>query len=595
MSYKPIEAYGVIGNMRSVALVGLEGSIDWCCLPDFDSPSVFAAILDDEKGGSFKFAVPGAERSKQVYLPGTNVLVTRFFSVGGVGEVTDFMPVHAKHAKSGRLPQIVRIARSVRGAVSFRLECRPAFDYARQPHRTVLQARSASFESDGARLVLSGSHELRRNNAGVAADFTLNAGESAAFALGDSATDIHDGFQHLLAGTTLYWRQWLAKCRYHGPWREIIHRSALFLKLLTYEPTGAIIASPTCGLPEEIGGSRNWDYRYTWIRDAAFILRALLRLGFTGEADDFIAWLHKRAQGESSRGPLQVMYRVSGSAELPEVELNHLKGYGGSRPVRIGNAASEQLQLDIYGELIDAIYLYGKHAHPISHDLWTEVVRLVDWICENWERPDYGIWERRMQPQQLVSSKVQCWVALDRALRIADKRRLPIDRERIRRECDRIYNAIMERGWNPRLNSFVQSYDSDILDASSLLMALTQFVSPTDPRMLGTLDAITKTLVSDSLVDRYQLGDGTSDGLAGREGTFSMCTFWLAEVLVRAGRVQQGRDIFEKMLTYANHVGLFSEQIGARGEALGNFPQGLTHLGLISAALTLDRVRKTSP
>jgi GH15 family glucan-1,4-alpha-glucosidase len=594
VSYKPIQEYGVIGDLHSVALVGKDGSIDWCCLPRFDSPSIFAALLDDEKGGYFKIHTPADDTCRQMYLPDTNVLVTRFLSAEGVGEVVDFMPVSERQSEK-TAHQIVRIVRSIRGNVHFRMECFPAFDYARERHRVQHIEGGVVFESPSASIVLTCRQKLERQGSGVWTEFVLEPRQSAVFALtqGEAAdrpvADVTVLEQEVLWETIHFWRSWVARSNYAGRWREVVDRSALVLKLMTYQPTGAIVAAPTCSLPEAIGGMRNWDYRYTWIRDAAFTTYAFLRLGYTSEAARFIEWLQHRAGEPGENGPLQVMYRVDGSHDLVEEELTHLKGYRDSRPVRIGNAAFHQLQLDIYGELIDAIYLYNKYASPISWDLWQYLVTLLDWVCDNWERCDYGIWERRMEPQQLVSSKVQCWVALDRGLRIAEKRRLPVEFERIRRECDRVYAAVMRDGWNSDRGTFTQTFHSDIVDASSLLMPLMLFVSPTDPRMLATLDAILDQLVSDSLVYRYRLGGGQSDGLEGREGTFSMCTFWLAESLARAGRVDEARLIFEKMLTYANHLGLFGEQIGGSGETLGNFPQAFTHLALISAALALDR------
>jgi GH15 family glucan-1,4-alpha-glucosidase len=604
-NYKPIESYGIIGDLHSVALVGLDGSIDWCCLPRFDSPSIFAAILDCRKGGYFSLAATHQGNKRQMYLPATNVLLTRFLGSEGVGEVTDFMPVRTNEAPlNGVGHQIVRTAKAVRGAVLFRLECHPAFDFARRKHTTKIIPGGAIFDAGYTQIALLSSERLCPVAAGVEAEFVLEEGESRTFVLrypdaeGCNLTDAPLPGEDVLRETVTFWRRWLDQGSYQGRWREMVHRSALVLKLLTYQPTGAIVAAPTCSLPEELGGTRNWDYRYVWIRDAAYTVYAFLRLGFHGEAAQFMDWLQERVREEEQvNGPLNVMYGIDGRHELPEESLDHLEGYKGSQPVRIGNGAYNQLQLDIYGEVIDSLYLCDKYVVPVSFDLWKQIRRMLDWVSRNWEQPDEGIWEVRGGRQQFVYSKMQCWVALDRGLRVAQHRGLPVDRLRLRTERDRIYETIMEKGWNRSRGAFVQCFGSDALDASNLLMPAVFFVSPKDPRMLRTLDLIMRELVSDSLVYRYRFGESADDGLLGREGTFSMCTFWLVEALAAAGRLDHARFIFEKMLTYANHLGLYAEQISPTGEALGNFPQALTHLGLISAAVNLDRRlgRKAAP
>src|SRR5215207_9325890 len=600
MAYQPIENYGIIGDLHSVALVGLDGSIDWLCLPHFDSPSVFAAILDDEKGGRFKIAPTsdGVTR-KQLYWPDTNVLVTRFFSPDGVAEITDYMPIDASAYGRGH-HQLIRRVEVVRGEINFQLECSPAFNFARDGHETEISAEGASFHSPQLSLGLAASVPLKRRNDGVFAEFTLREEQMAVFVLRQIEPGDDCGVcfskreeEELFMRTVEYWRRWLSKSTYTGRWREMVHRSALTLKLLTFEPTGAIVAAPTTSLPEGIGGERNWDYRYTWIRDAAFTLYGLLRIGFTEEARGFINWLGSRCQSSHPDGSLQLMYGIDGRMDLTEEILDHLDGYRGSRPVRLGNGAYDQLQLDIYGELMDAVYLYNKHGSPISYDLWTHLRALINWVCENWQREDEGIWETRGGRRNFVYSRLMCWVAIDRGLRLADKRSFPANRDRWLEVRDTIYEEIMEKGWSPEREAFVQSYGDDTLDASNLIMPLVFFLSPSDPRMLKTLDAINRPpkdggLVSNSLVYRYDV-QKSADGLTGEEGTFSLCTFWLVEALTRAGRLEESRLIFEHMLGYANHLGLYAEEIGHHGEALGNFPQAFTHLTLISAAYNLDR------
>jgi GH15 family glucan-1,4-alpha-glucosidase len=597
VAYQRIGAYGLIGDLHSAALVGMNGSIDWCCLPHFDSPSVFARILDDRIGGHFRISGRVDDRQRQMYMPETNILLTRFLSNEGVGEVVDFMPVRTRESDRHSNGRILRIARGVRGRVPFRMECFPAFDYARGRHELLVDDTIAVFSSGGARLALLSPYPLRVDEQGVTCDFHLEGNETATFVLQylngpvpDIPSDLTAYGVQALQDAVHFWQAWAGKCQYRGRWREMVVRSALVLKLMTFQPTGAIVAAPTCSLPEEIGGVRNWDYRYTWVRDSAFTIYSLLRLGYTEEAASFMRWIEQRAtEKDEEVGPIQLMYGIDGRSRLEEYTLDHLDGYKGSRPVRIGNAASKQLQLDVYGELIDSVYLYNKYAEPISYDLWVYLRRMLDWVCDNWQRPDHGIWEVRKEPEHFVYSKVQCWVALDRGQRIARKRGLPLDLTRVRNEANRIYEEVMRKGYDPERKAFVQHFGTHAMDASNLLLPLMMFISPTDPRMTGTLDRIMKELVSDSLVYRYELGKASGDGLPGVEGTFSICTFWLVEALARAGRIEEARFVFEKMLTYANHLGLYAEEIGPHGEALGNFPQAFTHLGLISAAFDLDR------
>jgi GH15 family glucan-1,4-alpha-glucosidase len=604
--YRPIEDYGLIGDMHTVALVSKDGSIDWCCLPRFDAPSVFARLLDGEQGGFFQVALRGENvTTKQFYWPETNVLVTRFLSADGVGEVRDFMPVAGRAADPDQR-QIVRTVRAVRGTVTFHIECEPAFDYARADHDTDLNKQGVCFRSKDQVLSLAANIPLRVDGDGVVDDVTLSEGESTTLVLRDTAPatgcpaslDPEEAEQAFRA-TVQYWRDWLSQCTYTGRWREEVHRSALALKLLTYEPTGAIVAAPTCSLPEDVGGVRNWDYRYTWIRDAAFTLYAFLRIGFTDEARAFIDFLSGLCmQSAAGEGPLQIMYGIDGRTELTEETLDHLEGYRGSAPVRVGNGAYDQLQLDIYGELLDALYLHDKYGVRLSYEMWQSVRTFVDWVCDHWDRPDEGVWEVRGGRQHFVYSKLMCWVAVDRGLRLARKRSLPADEDRWLRCRNAIYEAIMEKGWNADRQAFTQQLGGATLDASNLMMPLVRFISPGDDRLLSMLDATLQSpdqggLVSNGLVYRYN-ADETEDGLAGDEGTFNICTFWLVEALTRASRaeperLEDARLVFEQMLGYANHVGLYAEETGTHGEALGNFPQAFTHLALISAAYNLDR------
>jgi len=596
-AYLPIEDYAVIGNLHTVALVGKNGSIDWCCIPRFDAPSVFGALLDAEKGGFFRIAppeTPGMER-KQLYLPDTNIIITRFLTVDGVGEVIDFMPIK-EAGSSTHQHHLMRSVQVVRGSLSLEMACRPAFNYARDTHVTHLSEEGAVFISETLCLALTSSVPLEDDGqGGVRATFTLQQGQTAYFQI-ESAKDKdvrphHHSplyYEAQFLETKRYWQNWLAQCKYQGRWREMVHRSALALKLLTYAPTGAIVAAPTTSLPEAIGDVRNWDYRYTWLRDAAFTIYGLLTLGFTQAAEAFMGWLEARCHELEENGSLQPMFTIEGGHDLTEITLDHLEGYRQSGPVRIGNDAYKQQQLDVYGELMDSIYIFDRHK-GISYDLWWQLRRLLNWLSTHWQSTDEGIWEVRGGQQHFLHSRVMSWVAYDRALRIARHRGLPAPRVEWENISSQIYEEIMEQGWNDKVGSFVQHYGSEAADASALLMVLTRFAGSNDPRTLRTIDRILKELTSDSHVFRYDPLMAANDGFGGQEGTFSICSFWLVEALARAGRLEEGRLVLEKMLTYANHVGLYSEEIGPTGEALGNFPQAFTHLSLISACYNMDR------
>jgi GH15 family glucan-1,4-alpha-glucosidase len=592
---EPIENHGVVGDLKTVALVDMNGTIDFMCWPRFESPSMFASLLDSERGGTFELA-PDLEnmRRRQMYLPDTNVLLTRFLSAKGVAEISDFMT-----ATEGK-QQLIRRVKAIRNPIRFRMRCAPAFDYGRSRHTLHAEKHSVVFTPAAKSLPamrLWSIVPLKVTSATAAASFELKADESAAFVLeeaGDHEPNLSaDYVASTFKATLNYWRDWVALSQYRGRWRDSVNRSSLVLKLLTSQEHGSPVAAATFGLPESAGGKRNWDYRYTWMRDAAFTTYAFLRLGYTSEAVAFMRWLSARAVSCGDKGELHVMYNVDGQSDLPEIELKHFRGYQGSRPVRIGNAASSQIQLDIYGAVMDSVYLSDKYGEQLPWSGWSGMCRSISWILKNWRKADQGIWEIRGDKKQFLHSRLMCWVAMDRAIRLSRKRGLPAPLVLWSEARDDMYHSIHKDFWDEKLQSFVQSTGSKEIDASCLLMPLVRFISPTDPRWLSTLKAVGEKLMDDSLVYRYSNATGF-DGLQGIEGTFNMCSFWYVECVARSGDLKKARFYFEKVLSYANHLGLYAEETGSSGEQLGNFPQAFTHLSLISAAFYLDRALSAS-
>ncbi|MFF1298017.1 MULTISPECIES: glycoside hydrolase family 15 protein [unclassified Streptomyces] len=602
--YPPIADHGMVGDLQTAALVSSDGTVDWLCAPRFDSPSVFASLLDHDRGGHFSIWADTPRPPIQLYLQDTAVLVTRFLAEEGVGEVVDFMPVENPERAAGR-HRLVRILRVTRGRVRFTLQCRPRFDYGRAGHRLDLAEDVVRFDGPAVRATLQTVGPVIWTGEGDDAQGEVFLGPDDFAAVVLTIEDSPDAPQPpvsradvvaLFEQTRDFWHAWVRRSRYRGRWQDMVNRAAITLKLLTYAPTGAPVAAPTMGLPEQIGGGRNWDYRYTWVRDGSMSVGALLGLGYREEAHAFRNWLGDRlkANGTVSGEPLQIMYRIDGDPNLPEEVLDHLEGYRGSAPVRVGNGAAGQLQLDIYGEAALALSQAVEDTAEIPpYDGWQSLAGVLDWLVKAWDRPDEGIWETRGGQKDFTYSRLMCWAAFDRGIRMAREFARPADIAGWSAARDDILRQVMERGWSPVRQAFVQHYDDVTLDASLLLMPSVGFIAPDDPRWLSTLDAMDQELVSDSLVYRYD-PEASPDGLRGSEGTFSLCSFLHVDALARAGRLGQARYAFDKMLTYANHGGLFAEEIGPTGEQLGNFPQAFTHLALITAALSLDEQMDTA-
>ncbi len=592
--YQPIENYGIIGNLHTVALVSLEGSIDFMSFPRFDSPTLFCKILDADKGGSFSVQpVMKGIILKQLYLPDTNVLVTRFLADEGIAEITDYMPVNENEFDCA----VIRKIKTVRGNIKYTMKCSPAFNYAKEKHTIQKEEKAYLFvpESNAQTPVrLLSDVDLALNESAVTAEFTLGESETACFVLeaeqnketrpGDLAEYISQTYHE----TIQYWQNWIAKSTFKGRWQEVVHRSALTLKLLFSSRYGSIVAAATTSLPEAIGYARNWDYRYTWIRDAAFSMHAFMELGFMEEAEAFLAWIKK----QSTDKELQLMFAIDGNTNLAEYELDYLEGYKKSKPVRIGNGASKQTQMDIYGELLETVYIFAVHGGDLTYDYWKIIVEYIDLVIKNWREPDHSIWEVRGEKREFLFSRMMCWVAIDRAIKIANRSSFPYDILKWHQVRDEIYLDVYENFWSEEKQAYVQYKGSSSLDASALLMPILNIISPYAERWKKTMEAINNELRSDVLIYRYREQNEDVDGLKGNEGTFTMCSFWHVECLALAGETEKAKEDFEKMLGYANHLGLFSEQLGKRGEHLGNFPQAFTHLALISAAIELSKPKK---
>ncbi|HXK32751.1 MAG TPA: glycoside hydrolase family 15 protein [Dehalococcoidia bacterium] len=600
--FPPQSEYALIGDMQSCALVSRGGSIDWLCFPRFDSPSTFGRILDWERGGYFQLVPRGITSVERSYVPNTNVLETTFHTGTGSARLTDFMPVDCEQDEEIPAPretrarlEVARILVCTRGSIEFEMECHPRFDYGTiVPHAHLSNGHAGVAHGGADCIEIHSSAKLRAVEGGFTASGRLAKGEQvhAAVSYRDHRYDHHvDPIDHglwdkRLRDTICYWERWSDKNTYEGPYRDEVMRSALVLKALTYSPTGAIIAAPTTSLPEVIGGVRNWDYRYTWIRDATLALYALFILGYTEEAEDFKSWLEWSTLGRAR--DLQPMYGVRGERRLHEIELSGLSGHCGSRPVRIGNDAYRQHQLDIYGELMDSAHQYRKYGGQISDDYWQYLRRVVSFVMDHWQEPDDGVWETRSGRQHFVLSKVMCWVALDRAIKAAKALGLPGDIDRWRAVRAEIREDVLARGFDEERGAFVQHYGAHTLDAANLLLPLVGFISPNDPRMRATIDATAAELMSpEGFVYRYLDYD---DGLPGDEGAFVICTFWLADNYIMLGEVDRARELLERCLAAANDVGLFGEQYDPRSrQILGNFPQAFSHLGLINTAVQLRR------
>jgi GH15 family glucan-1,4-alpha-glucosidase len=599
--YLPIGSYGLIGDCRSAALVGVDGSIDWFCAPRFDDEAIFGRMLDAGKGGSWQIHPDEAHKVHQRYRDRTNLLDTVFSTDSGVVVVTDFMPIDehsvVQHARPHNHPRVIRLVECLAGEMTMHQVFDPAPDFARTPATLRVEKGQIHADAKGLHLCLSSTIELD----GPDDTFHLMATEAVAFSMHCGAAGrcrarpwSVERARLMLRESQRYWWRWVGKVDYHGPYQQHVWRSALALKLMTYAPTGAIVAAPTTSLPEDLGGERNWDYRFTWLRDAAFTLYAFFQLGLTDEATAYFDWLTHRHLADRKVDNIPNLFDLSGHAHATEHILHNLEGYRGSKPVRTGNAAVHQLQLDIYGEVLDSAYVYARFGGAISQTLWEELSNIVELAIRRWMEPDSSIWEVRSERRQYTYSKLMCWVAVDRGIRIAERYNLPYDRAAWRSARLRIHRAVTARGYSKHRRSFTQEFDSDALDASILRISQVRFLADKDPRIHSTVRAIAQHLGEGVLVNRYNVHE-SEDGLRGDEGAFFMTSFWLVDALAHTGDLEEAERRFERLLHFSSPLGLFSEEVDVRsGQLLGNFPQAFTHLALVGAAVNMERARQRS-
>ena len=583
--YAPIRDYAAVGDGRTVALVARDGSVDWLCLPDVDSGPVFGRILDAHRGGAFELEPEVAYESERTYQEASNVLETTFRTTAGVVRVTDTMVLADDRLSPMR--ELARRVEGLSGEVPMRWRIEPRFDFGRTA--TQIERRAgrpfASARNDAFALGAWDCGEPELSDVAISGRFVARQGSRGLLDLSASHQEpcvlpSRGDAERRFARCERFWPQWSSGTSYSGPWREAVLRSALVLKLCVFSPSGAIVAAPTTSLPECVGGNRNWDYRFTWLRDASFALDALLRLGYREEAESFFWWFMHASR--LTQPELHVLYRVDGSTEAEEREVEGVAGYRDSRPVRIGNGAGNQVQLDLYGDVLDSVWLFSSHDGEIDRSTAKDVAKIADYVCEIWRNKDSGIWEVRTEPQHFIHSKAMCWVALDRACRLAEQGVIPDRRARWRREAEAIRDFIEREGFDSDSNSYVRSTTMREADGSLLTLALFGYHEPDDRRLAGTIDRVVRELADGPRVFRYR----GEDGVEGNEGAFLTCSFWLVEALARTGRLADAESLMDDLVDLANDVGLYAEELSERGTFLGNFPQALVHLALANAAVS---------